>query len=80
MITLYKKYNEQGLTREEIRKEKRTARPVCAPVALSYVILCAKKIDMLDLTSVDQAYKDALSAGLTKFRTSPYKYLIVLNV
>ncbi len=79
MLTLYKKYKESGMTRGEIRKKTHTARPVSAPVALSYVLLCAEKIDMLDLATVDQAYKDALSAGLTNLRTSAYKKLRLLK-
>jgi len=66
MITLYKKYKEQGLTRGEIRKRRRAIKPAAAPFNLSYINLCAKKIDMLDLATLDPAQQDSLLIELSK--------------
>ena len=79
MTALYTRYKESGVTRGEIRKKPRPAKPANAPADLTFVSNCAEKIDLLDLAPLDQAQKDALLADLTKLRSSAYQKLKLLK-
>jgi ParB family transcriptional regulator, chromosome partitioning protein len=79
MISLYTRYKESGLTRGEIRKKSRAAKLIGAPAALTYISLCAEKIDTLDFAALDQMQKDSLLQDLTKLRSSISKIFKLLK-
>lgn len=68
MTTLYARYKESGLTRGEIRKKSPVVKPGGAPVDLSFVSSCSRKLDLLDLATLNQTQKDSLVLELQKLR------------
>jgi len=73
MIALYTKYKESGLTCGEVKKKSAKPKPADAPVDLAFVDQFYNRLDLLDVTRLNDEQKTALDTSLVQLRSMAYQ-------
>jgi ParB family chromosome partitioning protein len=79
MASLYQKYKESGLTRGEIRSKERLLRSKEPMVDISFLGVCLKKLNALEMGKLDQPQVDRLTEELENLRLAAQAKLEILK-